>query len=72
MYIIDKNKNPIEVEIKSHTHENSLWIVVDIDECAQDNLCQNSASCVDGINSYSCLCELDFTGLHCETRKLVL
>lgn len=31
------------------------------------NLCQNGATCIDGINSYTCLCPSTYTGNHCQT-----
>jgi hypothetical protein len=36
-----------------------------VDECAQ-HLCQNGATCVDGIAAYTCLCAADFSGRFCE------
>lgn len=37
-----------------------------VDDCL-GNLCQNGATCVDGINSYTCLCPPTYMGHHCET-----
>ena len=34
---------------------------VDVDECISAP-CVNGASCVDGINTYTCLCPLGFNG----------
>ncbi|XP_038057449.1 adhesion G protein-coupled receptor E2-like [Patiria miniata] len=36
----------------------------DIDEC-MNHLCQNGATCVDGINEYSCNCDSGFKGTLC-------
>nr|XP_008118198.1 PREDICTED: protein crumbs homolog 1 [Anolis carolinensis] len=36
----------------------------DIDDC-HGHLCANGATCVDGINGYSCLCAGNFTGRFC-------
>ena len=36
-----------------------------IDECAS-NPCQNNATCLDGINNFTCDCQLGFTGPLCE------
>lgn len=36
-----------------------------IDDCP-GNLCQNGATCIDGINSYTCQCPPSYTGKHCE------
>ena len=41
---------------------------VDLDDCVNHN-CSNGASCIDGINSYSCNCSVGFTGLNCETGR---
>ena len=41
---------------------------VDIDDCASSP-CQNGATCSDGINSYSCTCNLGYTGANCEIGK---
>ena len=41
---------------------------VDLDECVNHN-CTNGASCIDGINSYSCNCSAGFTGSKCETGR---
>ena len=40
----------------------------DLDDCVNHN-CSNGASCIDGINSYSCNCSTGFTGLNCETGR---
>ncbi|XP_044176217.1 von Willebrand factor D and EGF domain-containing protein-like isoform X2 [Acropora millepora] len=37
----------------------------DIDDC-DNHTCANGASCVDGINRYSCLCTTGFIGRYCE------
>ena len=41
---------------------------LDLDDCVSHN-CSNGASCIDGINSYSCNCSAGFTGLNCETGR---
>ena len=40
---------------------------VNIDEC-ESNTCQNNATCVDGINNFTCSCQPGFTGRFCETN----
>lgn len=40
----------------------------DIDECV-GNACQNSATCVDGINEYTCVCVAGYDGTFCENSK---
>ena len=39
---------------------------LDIDDCINAT-CRNGASCVDGLNIYTCNCVAGFTGNHCET-----
>ncbi|VDH98630.1 Hypothetical predicted protein, partial [Mytilus galloprovincialis] len=36
-----------------------------IDDC-EVTPCLNGGTCIDGINSYSCRCSADFTGVRCE------
>lgn len=43
-----------------------LLLLTDIDDC-HNHICQNGASCVDGVNDYSCACMAGFTGSRCET-----
>jgi hypothetical protein len=38
---------------------------MNIDDCA-NNPCKNSATCVDGINDFTCICETGWRGKHCE------
>ena len=45
-----------------------LNFFVDLDDCVNHN-CSNGASCIDGINGYSCNCSVGFSGEHCENSK---
>lgn len=38
----------------------------DVNEC-DSNPCQNSATCVDEVNKYSCTCQPGYQGSQCET-----
>ena len=41
---------------------------IDVDDCIASD-CANGATCVDGINQYTCTCTEGFTGKHCESGK---
>ena len=41
-----------------------------MDECV-NHTCANGASCVDGVNNYSCNCQPGFTGDRCQTGASV-
>lgn len=43
---------------------------LDIDEC-QSNPCRNGATCVDGINTFICLCLPSYVGALCERGKII-
>jgi hypothetical protein len=43
----------------------------DIDECI-GNVCQNGATCVDGIDQYTCTCVAGYDGNFCQNSKLTL
>lgn len=38
----------------------------EFNEC-DSNPCQNGATCVDDLNSYTCSCQSGYQGTHCET-----
>ena len=42
---------------------------LDIDECSP-NPCKNGGTCTDGLNSYSCSCQVGYEGDNCEISKL--
>lgn len=47
-------------------HNESLCFVsADVDEC-QSNPCLNGATCLDGVNSFTCLCLPSYAGHLCE------
>lgn len=41
---------------------------VDINDC-ESNPCRNGGTCIDGINSYKCICSDGWEGTYCETSK---
>ena len=43
----------------------TFFALLDIDECVSQP-CQNNATCIDGINSYTCDCKPGYTGTLCE------
>jgi hypothetical protein len=42
--------------------------ITDIDDCCPMQ-CLNGATCVDGINEYSCICAPGYNGTNCEIGK---
>lgn len=45
-----------------------LFPAADIDEC-QSNPCRNGATCIDGLNTFTCLCLPSYIGALCEQGK---
>ena len=45
-----------------------IFAFLDINECEVEP-CVNGATCIDGINQYTCKCKPGFSGVHCETSK---
>jgi hypothetical protein len=41
------------------------------DDC-MSSLCQNGATCNDGVNSYTCTCSPGYTGTYCDTGICVI
>ncbi len=41
--------------------------LLDINDCPTVNPCNNGATCVDGVNDFSCICASGYSGIHCET-----
>lgn len=51
------------------TEADFLQSVADINDC-ESNPCKNGGTCIDGINSYKCICSDGWEGNYCETSKL--
>jgi hypothetical protein len=47
--------------------QDSNWISCDIDMCASSP-CENGGTCIDGLNSYSCVCVSGFNDVNCTTN----
>ena len=45
-----------------------LFQITDTNEC-DPNPCLNGATCIDGVNTYTCNCPAGYTGVNCETSK---
>jgi hypothetical protein len=45
-----------------------FYYIADVDECVSTP-CQNSGTCTDAVNSYTCTCAAGYTGTNCETSK---
>lgn len=41
------------------------WCEKDVNECASDP-CMHGGVCINYINSYECVCDLNYTGVHCQ------
>ena len=50
---------------------NLLILFTDINECVSSP-CLNAGPCIDGINAYTCQCVYGYTGVKCETSKLLI
>ena len=44
-------------------------LFTDVDDCI-NNTCKNDATCINGVNSYTCNCSVGYTGGYCENSKL--
>ena len=43
--------------------------LLDIDDC-ESNPCKNGGCCIDGVDSYTCICSPGYTGHDCETGQM--
>ncbi|CAH1264294.1 SSC5D [Branchiostoma lanceolatum] len=49
-------------------HLDDVGVVCDENEC-NSNPCQNSGTCIDGVDHYVCRCGLGWVGVHCEIQE---
>lgn len=45
-----------------------MLLITDINEC-DPNPCEFGATCVDGANSFACVCQQGFKGFRCEIGR---
>ena len=57
--------------ISSKELKHACPFFVDINDCAAKP-CQNGATCIDGINNYTCLCADGFTDYNCSTSEFFI
>ena len=65
MYIVlllrdTSNRQHFKSEISQYS-----YLISDIDECASSP-CQNGGTCIDDVNSYTCLCAPGYSGVNCD------
>ena len=46
-------------------------IITEVDNC-EGVMCHNNGTCMDGVASYTCQCEPDYTGDHCESSIFLI
>ena len=52
------------------TYNATYLFILDIDDCVNVT-CHNIGTCTDGVNDYNCSCIAGYTGLHCETSRVL-
>ncbi|XP_053388048.1 protein jagged-1-like [Mercenaria mercenaria] len=46
----------------------ALTLTLNIDDCSTSSKCLNGATCIDGVQQFSCQCSPGWTGRYCETE----
>ena len=62
--------NQVVKHVQSGNRTSIFLCVLDIDECAStpgSPFCQNGGSCMNTVGSFSCRCDVGFTGSQCQT-----
>ncbi|KAG2466627.1 SVEP1 protein, partial [Polypterus senegalus] len=66
--VVEENiSNTYQASSQCKAGYTGLLCETDIDEC-EANQCLNQATCVDGLNSFTCKCPPGFNGTRCETE----
>ena len=53
---------------KSTCSDNIIY-VLDITQCT-DSVCQNGGTCIEGLNSFRCICPDNYAGRVCDISKI--
>lgn len=67
LYIFISWVNPLSTLF---THIIIFICFLDIDEC-HTNPCRNGGTCIDGLNSFTCVCLPSYAGALCEQGKVI-
>lgn len=46
----------------------AIFVLIDVNDCA-DNPCRNGATCIDGIDSFHCVCPKGYEGQTCDQSQ---
>ena len=60
---------PIIHYLPNKTNVLLCYLFIDVNDCAPNNPCQNNGVCVDGVNTFTCLCVPGFDGNQCQNSE---
>lgn len=69
--VLTKHIDPVLTDGWMWNNMGLCGVSADVDEC-QSNPCLNGATCLDGVNSFTCLCLPSYAGELCEQGQLHL